>query len=191
VRTEQIAHCRINDLVRDSYGQWLHAHRRPLLLKGSETVIAKADCTCLVHKALIGMHSLLVHGICDRRGGYESLYIALNSEPISTARTGHQFRLFVDSLIAQIDVVYRKVAAFPLGDNKGTTSLELSSREEQILDLLSRGKTNIDIAAALDISPFTVKNHMQRIFRKIGVTNRTHAVLKYNEEVQPSPSNIA
>ena len=55
------------------------------------------------------------------------------------------------------------------------------SREEQILDLLSRGKTNMDIATALDISPFTVKNHLQRIFRKIGVTNRTHAVLKYNE----------
>jgi transcriptional regulator EpsA len=191
VRTEQIAHCRIDDLVRDSYGQWLHAHRRPLLLKGCETVIAKAACTCLVHKALLDMHSLLVHGICDRRGGHESLYIAVNLEPISTARTGDQFGLFVDSLVAQIDVAFRKVAAFPLDDANATSSLELSSREEQILDLLSRGKTNMDIATVLDISPFTVKNHMQRIFRKLGVTNRTQAVFKYNERVQQTPANIA
>jgi len=46
------------------------------------------------------------------------------------------------------------------------------------------GKTNLDIAAVLDISPFTVKNHVQRIFRKIGVSNRTHAAANYNQASQ-------
>ena len=59
--------------------------------------------------------------------------------------------------------------------------LDLSPREIDVLEAICRGKTNLDIAAALAISPFTVKNHVQRIFRKIGVTNRTQAAARYAE----------
>ena len=96
-------------------------------------------------------------------------------------------------LIDQLDVAVRKVAAFPL---RGTPPpqepghwLDLSAREREILDWLRRGKTNIDIAAALDISPFTVKNHVQRIFRKLAVCNRTQAAAKYNEAVRAARSS--
>jgi DNA-binding NarL/FixJ family response regulator len=60
----------------------------------------------------------------------------------------------------------------------------LSVRELEVLESICKGKTNLDIAAALDISPFTVKNHVQRIFRKIGVTNRTQAAARYTEAVR-------
>jgi DNA-binding NarL/FixJ family response regulator len=62
--------------------------------------------------------------------------------------------------------------------------LDLSEREREILDSLREGKTNVDIALALDISPFTVKNHVQRIFRKIGVSNRTQAAARYGDAVR-------
>ena len=58
---------------------------------------------------------------------------------------------------------------------------DLSQREQEILNWLRRGESNVAIAAALDISPHTVKNHLQRIFRKVGVNNRTQAVAQYNE----------
>src|SRR5205807_232627 len=133
-------------------------------------------CACPVHSALRGMRSLLVHGVRDERGGHESLYIALNSGSFTKGRSRGRFVSLVDSLIAQIDVAFRKVAAFALEDAKasqvlGGDGLELSSREQEIIGWVCRGKTNLDIAAVLDISPFTVKNHVQRI----GVSNRTQA----------------
>ena len=40
------------------------------------------------------------------------------------------------------------------------------------------GKTNAEIGIILSISAFTVKNHMQHIFKKLDVYNRTRAVSK-------------
>jgi DNA-binding NarL/FixJ family response regulator len=51
----------------------------------------------------------------------------------------------------------------------------LSAREVQILELLSRGLTNKDIGRALDISQFTVRNHVNRILAKLEVSDRTEA----------------
>jgi DNA-binding CsgD family transcriptional regulator len=64
----------------------------------------------------------------------------------------------------------------------------LSRREEEILACLCRGATNIDIAATLGVSPHTVKNHLQRIFRKIGVNNRTQAAAQYNDLLRTPPA---
>ena len=73
-------------------------------------------------------------------------------------------------------------------------ALELSAREREILVSLSRGSTNHDIAEALAISLFTVKNHVKRIFRKIGVSNRTQAAARFNRELMRAeliPSALA
>ncbi len=56
----------------------------------------------------------------------------------------------------------------------------LSSREAEIMELVRNGKTNIEIGMILDISEFTVKNHLQRIFKKLDVTSRTQAVAKFH-----------
>lgn len=53
----------------------------------------------------------------------------------------------------------------------------LTPREREILSSLSSGNTNDEIASTLFISPFTVKVHIQNIFRKIGVPNRVKAAL--------------
>jgi DNA-binding NarL/FixJ family response regulator len=47
----------------------------------------------------------------------------------------------------------------------------------EVLRVLSRGKTNKEIATALDISVKTAGNHVQHIFEKIGVTTRAAATL--------------
>ncbi|MBI3043024.1 MAG: hypothetical protein HYY78_09390 [Betaproteobacteria bacterium] len=54
----------------------------------------------------------------------------------------------------------------------------LTSREREILDWIYRGKSNIEIGMILKISPLTVKNHVQKILRKLDVVNRTQAVGK-------------
>jgi DNA-binding NarL/FixJ family response regulator len=53
----------------------------------------------------------------------------------------------------------------------------LTPREFEVLELLAKGATNRDIARQLYISASTVKNHITSIFRKLGVSDRTQAVL--------------
>jgi DNA-binding NarL/FixJ family response regulator len=51
----------------------------------------------------------------------------------------------------------------------------LSTREIEILRLLATGKHNDEIAQDLVISPFTVRNHVSALLRKLHLHNRTQA----------------
>ncbi len=55
---------------------------------------------------------------------------------------------------------------------------ELTPRELEVLRLLTQGKTNQDIAESLLISRATVKVHVQHIIAKLGVSDRTQAVVR-------------
>jgi DNA-binding NarL/FixJ family response regulator len=54
----------------------------------------------------------------------------------------------------------------------------LSEREREVLGLMAAGLTNPEIAAALHLSPHTIKEHTSALYRKLEVRNRTEAVQK-------------
>jgi DNA-binding NarL/FixJ family response regulator len=54
---------------------------------------------------------------------------------------------------------------------------ELSSREREVLSLLAVGKCNKEIASTLCIAEVTVKCHLSMIFSRLGVTDRTQAII--------------
>lgn len=56
------------------------------------------------------------------------------------------------------------------------TDLGVSARERQILEQVSMGLTNDQVAHRLFISEDTVKTHLRRMFRRFGVSNRTALV---------------
>jgi DNA-binding NarL/FixJ family response regulator len=55
--------------------------------------------------------------------------------------------------------------------------LQLTYREIDILKQLAKGKTNNEIAVIINIREYTVKSHIQNIFNKMRVDNRTEAVI--------------
>jgi len=61
--------------------------------------------------------------------------------------------------------------------NGRRSEYSLTQRENDILALLSEGRSNREIAGALYLSEKTVKAHLAAIFRKLGVTNRTQAAM--------------
>lgn len=75
-------------------------------------------------------------------------------------------------------------------DQIASGMLSFSERQRDILGLLAQGKSNKEIAYALGITEGTVKQHLFTLFRKIGVTNRTKAVLRA-EELIKSGSQLA
>jgi two-component system, NarL family, nitrate/nitrite response regulator NarL len=52
----------------------------------------------------------------------------------------------------------------------------LTERQHEVLDWLARGMSNKQIARALDVAEGTVKQHLNAIFRELGVNTRTEAV---------------
>jgi two-component system nitrate/nitrite response regulator NarL len=56
------------------------------------------------------------------------------------------------------------------------TTIDLSIREVQVLQLIAEGRTPGDVGERLFIAPKTVSSHMQRIFNKLGVHTRAQAV---------------
>ncbi|MBI3061962.1 MAG: helix-turn-helix transcriptional regulator, partial [Deltaproteobacteria bacterium] len=53
----------------------------------------------------------------------------------------------------------------------------LTPREKKVLELVGEANTNKEIAAALGISPATVKRHIENILRKLSLKNRIEAAL--------------
>lgn len=56
----------------------------------------------------------------------------------------------------------------------------LTAREQEVLTLVAQGFTNGQIADALVISKRTVRQHLNHIYAKLGVSSRLQAVLKAN-----------
>ena len=54
----------------------------------------------------------------------------------------------------------------------------MTGREIEILGWVQEGKSNQEIGVILNLSPLTVKNHVQKILRKLDVRNRAQAVSK-------------
>lgn len=57
----------------------------------------------------------------------------------------------------------------------------LTEREGQVLQLLAVGHTDEEIGRALDISVYTVRNHVKSILRKLDARNRTQAGAIYHQ----------
>ncbi len=91
----------------------------------------------------------------------------------------------LQNLLARMEAVLRrtrrqnrelppKESHFTSSDNPLKT---LTSREKEVLQLAAEGANNKEIAEKLVLSEVTVKSHMNSIFKKLKVTNRTQAVL--------------
>ena len=140
------------------------------------------------HLALLaqgGLVELLAHGVArpQRPNELESLFVL--------AATGQQWtptqRNDMDLLLPYLHATYVRVqvnertlgqpkpapTSLPAPNSQGSP---VTARECQVLRSMREGKTNAEIAEVLAISPLTVKNHVQRILRKLDAANRAQAV---------------
>lgn len=138
--------------------------------------------------AFRAMRAAMVHGILDKRTRTDCLYIALRA-----SRSFNESELCaMSTLIPYVDAALRQVELMPHqmpypanGQNLELIPAEygLSKREFEVLRWVRNGKTNPEIGSILNLSEFTVKNHLQRIFRKLDVSNRAQAVGKLEAQI--------
>jgi DNA-binding NarL/FixJ family response regulator len=107
-------------------------------------------------------------GVLNRSTEFKILYKCI--------RTVHAGQIWASSkeLEVVLDTLFR-TAGLRIVNAKGATLL--SSREEEVVRLVAEGLGNRGIAHELGLSEHTIKNHMFRIFEKLGVSSRVELVL--------------
>src|SRR2546421_10885 len=131
----------------------------------------------LIRHELLICTLLLVHGIHDAEGRAISLFIFACRPGSAGQRQAYLVQLLAPSLhAAWVRTQLTKRAES--GGDKAAGGSVLTVRELDILKWIYLGKSNFEIGAILKISPLTVKNHVQKILRKLNVVNRTQAIGK-------------
>jgi transcriptional regulator EpsA len=127
----------------------------------------------------LGATQLLVHGVHDSEGRALSLF-AFACRPGSLGpRHTYLVQLLAPALhVAWVRTQLQRRAEGANGGDKAVGQSVLTVREQDILKWIYLGKSNFEIGAILKISPLTVKNHVQKILRKLNVVNRTQAIGK-------------
>lgn len=188
VRARQCDACGIRSLAQELYSRWKKNSFQLMSFSGEITGLVTSKCDCPLAPMMAGHGSMMVHGLRDGRTGQDALYVLLHPDPVYGDRERRMFAM----LLPQIDFACRRIVA--LDDDhavrppKPGKAFELSARELEILEWVRLGKTNDEIGSILNISAFTVKNHLQRIYRKMDVLNRAQAIGKLESSGLRRPS---
>lgn len=174
-------------MLQQLFTRWTEYGKKPFSVTAGESGFLPEDAQlqCALGDALQQMRSAMVHGINDERGSHDCLYVTLSSKE----DCGEFARGAMAMVLPYIDIALRQVKHLPHqahvqindadpADSRFFAEHDLTEREIEILQWVALGKTNPEIGSILEISAFTVKNHMQRVFKKLDVTNRAQAVSK-------------
>lgn len=192
MRTGPVIERDITPFVRQLFSQWKDNGGAPVhVIEPDGFSIAGTDPACTISDTFMRMHAAIAHGIRDERGQHYCLYTVFSPQsafPESATK-------YMDMLLPQIDMALRRVSHLPnqrqesILDHAAEPPQDfgLSEREGEIMHWVRTGKTNDEIGMILGISTNTVKNHLQRIFKKLDVANRAQAVAKLEVPRQLQP----
>ncbi|MBV8503823.1 MAG: helix-turn-helix transcriptional regulator [Paucibacter sp.] len=134
-------------------------------------------------------------------GGTERLYggatfFAFFEMP-SAPTERHEF--FLHLLVPHLHQAFLRIIANSemLGQGTGVVHRPISpqspltARELEVMSYLLVGKTNVEIGMILGLSSLTIKNHLQKIYRKLSVSNRVQAMARAHElKILPQGSQM-
>jgi transcriptional regulator EpsA len=171
----------ITPLLMRLYAQWMEHDKKAFVHTGYalEALLNSNAKDHVLGEALRGMRCALTHGIKDERGSHDCLYIVLTGHEqfdLAARNTLTQVLPYIDHALRQVEhLPHQSVSQGGLPPRFAQEHL-LSIREREILQWIALGKTNDEIGSILSLSVYTVKNNVQRIFRKLNVSNRAQAV---------------
>jgi pimeloyl-ACP methyl ester carboxylesterase/DNA-binding CsgD family transcriptional regulator len=134
------------------------------------------DVTDLLPK--VTCPTLILHAVSDAAVPFEE------GRMLATLIPGARFvsldsqnHLLLESEPAWQRFLEEMQAFLPGGAVSSHAFMELTPRERDLLDLIAKGRDNAQIAATLDLSDKTVRNHITHIFAKLDVENRAQAIV--------------
>lgn len=154
---------------------WEERRYQPVVLDAAASGLGNGAFVREIER--LGAPQLLVHGVHDADGRAVTLFTFACRAGSVGPRQAYLAQLLAPSLYnawVRTQLTQRTQS----GGDKSTGQSVLTVREQDILKWIYLGKSNFEIGAILKISPLTVKNHVQKILRKLNVVNRTQAIGK-------------
>jgi transcriptional regulator EpsA len=172
-------------LLMQANAVWDGAGHNPLLVSGCGSQTENfAQFGEILQRHQI--ENCVLHGLPQINGAHSAFYCFAGLPAPLNRRTAYLIDLIMPSLhAAHLRVMrgekqrdQRKTAPPPMRPRATTLSksISITQREVQILQWVQEGKSNREIGEVLQISPLTVKNHVQNILKKLKVRNRAQAV---------------
>ena len=169
----------------------------------SENIIA-SNCQVLLLDSLTTPHAtMLLDELFEKAPKIKIILFGMDEEPqnfLKAVRLGISGYMVKDASAAEIIAAVRAVAQGEavcppklcmalfqhasrefrkqpvIVDREAKIKFGLTHRQSQLVALVARGLTNKEIAANLNLSEFTVKNHLRRIMKQVDVDSRHEAV---------------
>ncbi|MEO7465044.1 MAG: XrtB/PEP-CTERM-associated transcriptional regulator EpsA [Nitrosospira sp.] len=124
------------------------------------------------------LERIAAHGMFDANGRTSSLFAFTQVSGALTERHTYFLELLIPHMhMALVRMLFNE-RYHQHGVMGGKNKKIITDRETEVLRYVQMGKNNLEIANLLNLSPLTVKNHIQKILRKLKVNNRAHAVAK-------------
>lgn len=158
-------------LIAGLRAMWEHNGRQPLAVRSRNVVVGPEHPVAVMLETL-AFSNVVVHGSATVNGAVDAFFGFVGvREDMEDA-----FTSLVDLILPHLRAALLRIQVRKKSTDNRPRGRALTVRERQILQLLEHGSSNAEIGAALSISPLTVKNHVQKMYRKLGVHNRTQAV---------------
>lgn len=126
------------------------------------------------------LRNIAAHGVRAADGGVKAFFsFSRVSAPLGT-QIAHSLRILVPCIFTTFSrmLAEERHSGNALCNPAINMVKPLRPREIEILEWIREGKSNNEIAQILALSPHTVKNHIQKIIKKLGVNTRGQAVMR-------------
>jgi transcriptional regulator EpsA len=160
----------LSPLLQGLFSRWTALGKTPYTLTDDESVflLEEHGLQCPLGAALRGMRSALIHGVSDKRGQHDCLYVVFSSRRKLNISAMNAIKIllpYIDAAMGQVEPVMPnpRVASTLLNGKDN----ELGIQEMGILNWVKAGKTNSEIAGIMGISMVALKNHFRNIFKKL------------------------
>jgi transcriptional regulator EpsA len=154
---------------------WQKRFHLPLHYQRGEEAMT-VDSRIIADVGRFKLENMVAHGSCLANGDVGSFFMFACMPEKVGVRHAHVVELLVPYMhAAWVRILLNRPQA---KQESVEPQALLTTRELEILGWVYEGKSNIDIGSILQISSLTVKNHVQKILRKLNVQNRTQAVSK-------------
>ena len=161
-------------LMRHMISHW-DSHGQPCLIGKhghSETSIPDWLALLETHE----LRNAAAHGVRGADGTIKSFFCFSRVKEPFPPRLAYILNIltpFLDATLSRVLALEERDGHLNL-----RAKIAVTGREMEVLSYLKEGRTNIEIAALVGISPHTVKNHVRKILQKLGVQSRAQAAIK-------------
>ena len=167
---------------------------RPALVLIDVHLPGESGTTCITRlkRRLPGLHAIVVTASTDWNTIRQAFRAGADGYVLQNSGCDEVLAAIAEAIAGGVpmspQVAHQVIGFFQQPVDGSSTAMTMSRRENEVLDLLSSGLSNKDIAGQMGISYETVCVHLRRVYKKLHVHSRAGAIVQYLR-ARPKPDD--